>query len=82
MTMRNHSFRAALLTGGMLVAWPVMAADVTPERLVNADKEPGNWLMNHRTYDSQRYSPLDKINRRAARHPTPQPLAKVPPVSM
>jgi alcohol dehydrogenase (cytochrome c) len=29
----------------------------------NADKEPGNWLTNHRTYDSQRYSPLDKINK-------------------
>ena len=23
----------------------------------------GNWLMNHRTYDAQRYSPLDKINK-------------------
>jgi alcohol dehydrogenase (cytochrome c) len=23
----------------------------------------GNWLMNHRTYDSQRYSPLEKINK-------------------
>ena len=36
---------------------------MTPDRLVNADKEPGNWLMNHRTYDAQRYSPLDKINK-------------------
>jgi alcohol dehydrogenase (cytochrome c) len=35
----------------------------TPERLINADREPQNWLMNHRTYDSQRYSPLDKINK-------------------
>ena len=33
------------------------------ERLVNAGKEPGNWLMNHRTYDGQRYSTLDRINR-------------------
>ena len=31
--------------------------------LVNADKEPQNWLMNHRTYDAQRYSPLDKVNK-------------------
>jgi alcohol dehydrogenase (cytochrome c) len=30
------------------------AAEVTPDRLVNADKEPQNWLMNHRTYDGQR----------------------------
>jgi alcohol dehydrogenase (cytochrome c) len=33
------------------------------ERLINADKEPQNWLMNHRTYDSQRYSPLDRVNK-------------------
>jgi hypothetical protein len=31
-----------------------------PERLLNP--EPQNWLMNHRTYDGQRFSPLDKIN--------------------
>ncbi len=34
---------------------------MTPERLANP--EPGNWLSNHRTWDSQRYSPLDKINK-------------------
>jgi alcohol dehydrogenase (cytochrome c) len=39
------------------------AADVTFERLVNADKEPHNWLMNHRGYDGQRFSPLDRINK-------------------
>jgi alcohol dehydrogenase (cytochrome c) len=38
-----------------------IAAEVTPERLT--DPEPGNWLMNHRTYDAQRYSPLDHINK-------------------
>ena len=42
---------------------PALAADVTPERLLNADKEPQNWLMNHRTYDGQRFSPLDRINK-------------------
>src|SRR5260370_33997087 len=55
----KHVLLAAVLMG----AWPALAAEVTPERLANADKEPGNWLMNHRTYDAQRYSPLDKINR-------------------
>src|SRR6266702_3679793 len=49
--------------GTALAPWPALAADVTPERLVNADKEPQNWLMNHRTYDGQRYSPLDRINK-------------------
>ena len=42
---------------------PTIAADVIPERLANVDREPQNWLMNHRSYDSQRYSPLDKINK-------------------
>ena len=36
---------------------------MTPERLLNPDKEPQNWLMNHRTYDGQRFSPLDRINK-------------------
>jgi alcohol dehydrogenase (cytochrome c) len=64
MTRGHHSLRETLLVGSMLAAsWPVFAAEVTPERLTNASREPQNWLMNHRTYDSQRYSPLDKINR-------------------
>jgi alcohol dehydrogenase (cytochrome c) len=45
------------------IATPANAAEVTFDRLVNADREPQNWLMNHRTYDAQRYSPLARINR-------------------
>ena len=53
-----------LLTGTLLCAVaPATAAEVTSDRLINADKEPQNWLMNHRTYDAQRYSPLDKISK-------------------
>src|SRR5438309_8327267 len=53
-----------LLTSTMLAAaWPALAADVTPDRLVNADREPQNWLMNHRTYNGQRFSPLARINK-------------------
>jgi alcohol dehydrogenase (cytochrome c) len=54
---------ASMLAGVLIAASPALAADVTPERLLNADREPQNWLMNHRTYDAQRYSPLDKINK-------------------
>src|SRR5262249_10247044 len=57
------SVRAFLLAGSVLAAAPTLGTEVTPNRLVNADREPQNWLMNHRTYDSQRYSPLDKINK-------------------
>src|SRR5215510_4941525 len=53
----------ALAASTAAIALPALAADVTPERLVNADKEPQNWLMNHRTYDGQRFSPLTRINR-------------------
>ena len=59
----RHCLRVLLLaSAAVLAVAPALAADVTPDRLVNADREPGNWLMNHRTYDAQRYSPLDKIN--------------------
>src|SRR5205814_4325481 len=62
MTMSNSSIRNMLLAGSMLAtAWPALAAEVTPQRLANP--EPQNWLMNHRTYDAQRYSPLDKITK-------------------
>jgi alcohol dehydrogenase (cytochrome c) len=63
MPHRTHSLRAALLAGSMLAVAPALAAEVTPERLLNPDKEPQNWLMNHRTYDGQRFSPLARINR-------------------
>jgi alcohol dehydrogenase (cytochrome c) len=60
---RKHrgSFRSVLLSTVVVAAWPALAAEVTPQRLANP--EPQNWLMNHRTYDGQRFSPLDKINK-------------------
>src|SRR5215813_7230225 len=62
MTYRSVLALAALALLASAAFVPTIAADVTPERLANVDKEPQNWLMNHRSYDSQRYSPLDKIN--------------------
>jgi PQQ-dependent dehydrogenase (methanol/ethanol family) len=35
---------------------------ISDERLVNASKEPQNWLSHGRTYKEQRFSPLNKIN--------------------
>src|SRR5438132_4959375 len=65
----KHSIRkAALLCGAAIAAWPAFAADVTPERLANPDGEPQNWLMNHRSYDSQRFSPLARINKDTVRN--------------
>ena len=62
-TRGHHSLGAALLGGTLAAVSPTLAADVTPDRLVNADREPQNWLMNHRTYDGQRFSPLARINK-------------------
>jgi alcohol dehydrogenase (cytochrome c) len=36
--------------------------DITYEQLLGADQNPNNWLLYGRTYDNQRYSPLDQIN--------------------
>jgi len=62
-SQRLRSFAFALAAGTALIATPAFTADVTPDRLVNADREPQNWLMNHRTYDGQRFSPLTRIDR-------------------
>jgi alcohol dehydrogenase (cytochrome c) len=63
--MRSTMLRplTLLFVASTALTAPALAADVTPERLLNADKEPQNWLMNHRTYDGQRFSPLDRINK-------------------
>ena len=37
-------------------------ADIDGERIQRADSEPGVWLSHGRTYDEQRYSPLNQIN--------------------
>src|SRR5260370_33140094 len=53
----------AVATIAALLASPMSAAEVTFERLKNAESEPGNWLTHHKTYDAKRYSTLDQINR-------------------
>src|SRR5215470_16268791 len=53
----------ATLACALLAGTSARAADVTYERLANPDKEPQNWLMNHRDFGAQRYSPLDIINK-------------------
>ena len=37
-------------------------AQVNERRIADADSEPGNWLTHGRTYNEDRYSPLDAIN--------------------
>ena len=61
----KKGYFASLALGALLAGAPALAADVTPQRLANP--EPQNWLHNHHTYDGQRYSTLDKINREIGR---------------
>ena len=37
-------------------------AAVNAQRIIDADQEPGNGLTHGRTYDEQRFSPLDTVN--------------------
>ena len=50
---------AALLAGSGTVA---TAADLDGNALLNADKNPSDWVMYHGTYKSWHYSALDQIN--------------------
>jgi len=60
-SFHHYSLRGLLLLGVVTLAAAAVAAEVSPQRLANP--EPQNWLMNHRTYDGQRFSPLARINR-------------------
>ena len=42
---------------------PAITGSVTEARIIAADSEPQNWLSHGRTYDEQRFSPLEQINR-------------------
>jgi len=56
------NYRILLRTVVLLALAPAaLAAQVTAERLAQADKEPGNWMAHGRTYGEERYSPLDRI---------------------
>ena len=58
---------AALAMALLASAGAAVAADVSAQRIIAADKEPGNWLSHGRTYSEQRFSPLTKIDRRQCR---------------
>ena len=59
MTMRTAIKLTTLLMAVGLQAQP---AAVDQQRLLNADADVGNWLTYGRTYQEQRFSPLDQIN--------------------
>ena len=68
-TNHGHLMRASVLAtvvaaAGFAGALTARAADeVTHDRLLNADKEPGNWLHHHKNFSATRFSSLKDINR-------------------
>ena len=65
--MNTKHMRRALGKGAILAcamaAIPAFAADVTWDRLVQSEKEPGNWLNHHGNLEAHRYSALSQINK-------------------
>jgi alcohol dehydrogenase (cytochrome c) len=54
------------------VAKPVpVNVDVSDQQLLRADQDLDNWLLYGRTYENQRFSPLDQINTRNVRRLSP-----------
>src|ERR1700752_2262475 len=41
-----------------------LSAQLTYDRIRQAVREPGSWLTYHGTYDAQRFSALDEIDRK------------------
>src|SRR5678816_754266 len=61
----SRPVRMILTCTAVLAGFPAFgqsAARVDARRLLNADKEAGQWMSHSRTYDEQYFSPLDRIN--------------------
>jgi PQQ-dependent dehydrogenase (methanol/ethanol family) len=61
MKFRHSAIAVAAVLAAACGTTP-MAADVTSDRLLKADSEPGNWMTYHGTYRSWHYSALSDIN--------------------
>ena len=64
--MRVKGFGFTVLLCGFANWTPLVSAQETGQvdgaRIANANTEPEQWLSYGRTYDEQRFSPLDQIN--------------------
>lgn len=58
--MRQFKMKFMLVIASVIVSASALA-QVSPERLLNADQEPENWLSYSGDYDSQRHSDLTQI---------------------
>ena len=58
----RHSTLVTLLASALAFCATPVAAQVTADQLLNASKEPQNWLMYSGDYNGRRHSSLDQIN--------------------
>ena len=62
--VRTLLFATALVVSAINPAALAQVEDFTPvTREMLLDPSPNDWLMFSRTYDNQRFSPLDQVNR-------------------
>jgi len=63
MKIAKYLFITTIMAGGIGFGPASFAGPTTPERLLNADNEPQNWLMTRGNYASWHYSKLGQINK-------------------
>src|SRR5687768_6994523 len=65
MRLRARALASTVLAGALtaLLGGQGFAADVTQERLNNAQSEPQNWLLPFGNYEGHMFSKLDQVNR-------------------
>ncbi|WP_338834786.1 PQQ-dependent dehydrogenase, methanol/ethanol family [Bradyrhizobium septentrionale] len=61
--VKSHMLAAAVASAATFAGSFALADDVNQERLLNADKEAGNWLHHHKNYSATRFSSLADINK-------------------
>ena len=60
--VRRLSAAFGVVMTSVMLSLGASAGDVTTDRLVNSEKEPGNWLNHHGNLEAHRFSGLDQIN--------------------
>lgn len=63
MKFKTSIGRFGLALAGASLAASAIAGTVTSDRLINSEKEPGNWLNHHGNYEAHRFSGLSQINK-------------------
>ncbi len=80
MKFRHSAMAVAAILAAGCGSTP-MAADVTSDRLLKADSEPGNWMTYHGTYKSWHYSALDRDQHEQRRQAAGGVVARAPAAS-